>query len=267
MQRSTSGCPLLVTVACLLTVTGLFSGCSRAPDLAAAQQFQQAESDFADAQSAEEFARVAAQYDRIIDDGIVSGVALYNRGNAWMRAGEAGLAIASWRQAQRYRPRDPYLAANLQSALTACQSTASVAPDHGVAGYIFFWQDWLSYPEKFALTTGLLLAACSCGLVNQLWISRRLLRRIAGLLMVLFLVMAVSAVWDWVRFEQTVRGVITVETAEARKGNADSYETAFTRPLHEGTEFTVLEERAGWLNIDIEGLGTAWIPSDAAVTW
>ena len=50
---------------------------------------------------------------------------LYNQGNAWMRAGATGRALAAYRQAQRYRPRDPYLAANLQNALAASGRNAA----------------------------------------------------------------------------------------------------------------------------------------------
>lgn len=251
----------------LLATTWICAGCSGAVELSSAQQFQQVEDQFAVAQTEEQFAQVAAQYDRILADGVVSGVVLYNRGNAWMRAGDTGRAIASWRQAQRYRPRDPYLAANLQSALSACGSSASVTPAHGVAGYIFFWQNWLSYPEKFRLTTVLLLAVCVCGLCSQLSARRRLLRRLTAVLLAMAVVAVASSLWDWMRFEQTVHGVVTEESTEARKGNAESYETAFNKPLQAGAEFTVLEERADWLNISIDGLGAAWIPASSAVTW
>ena len=78
---------------------------------------------------------------------------------------------------------------------------------------------------------------------------------------------AVSAAWDWQRYEQTIYGVVVLDAVEARKGNSESYEAAFTEPLSEGSEFVVFEERADWLHIHIPGLDTAWIQSRAAVTW
>ena len=252
---------------CVLIFTLVSIGCGERPDLDAAQRFQDAESAFSHAQSADDFVRVAGQYDQLIANGLVSGVAFYNQGNVWMRAGETGRAIAAWRQSQRYRPRDPYLTANLQSALTSCQSQASVDPEIGVAGYVFFWQNLLSYPEKFLLATVLLTAGCLSGLWNQIFPPRQSIRRLTLLIGVLFAVAAVSAAWDWQRYEQTIYGVVVLDAVEARKGNSESYEAAFTEPLSEGSEFVVFEERADWLHIHIPGLDTAWIPSRAAVTW
>src|SRR5690606_32912817 len=77
------------------------------------RQFQQAEELFRSAQSPADYLRVAALYQEILDRGTVSGVVLYNQGNAFVKAGEPARAIAAYRQAQRYRPQDPYLAANL----------------------------------------------------------------------------------------------------------------------------------------------------------
>ncbi|MEO2030509.1 MAG: hypothetical protein ABGZ35_00340 [Planctomycetaceae bacterium] len=250
-----------------LLVTLSAIGCGSHIDLETAQKFQDAETAFSKAQSEVEFARVAGQYQQLLADDFVSGVVLYNQGNAWMRAGETGRAIAAWRQSQRYRPRDPYLQANLQSALTACRSQASVSPEVGVAGYVFFWQNWLSYPEKFVLTTVLLIAVCAAGVLGPLVVERRSARTLTLLIGAMFVVAAVSAVWDWQRYDQTLRGVVVEDQIEARKGNSESYAAAFTEPLREGSEFVVLEDRANWLNIRISGLGTAWIPSRAAVIY
>ena len=250
----------------LLTILNT-AGCSSRPDLGIAQKFQDAEKAFSTAASQEEFAQVAVQYEQLRAQDFVSGVAFYNQGNAWMRAGETGRAIAAWRQSQRYRPRDPYLRANLQSALTACQSKAPVIPDIGVAGYVLFWQNWLSYPEKFRLATLLLIAVCAVGLSGPLVIQTHIVRRLVLMFGLLFAVAAVSATWDWHRYQHTTQGVVVQGDVEARKGNSESYETAFTKPLHQGSEFVLLEERADWSHIRIPDLGTAWILSRAAVTY
>ena len=249
----------------LLTLSA--AGCGSRPGLDASQIFQDAELAFSNAQSADDFARVAGQYDQLLVNGLVSGVAFYNQGNAWMRAGETGRAIAAWRQSQRYRPRDPYLNANLQSALMSCQSQASVAPETGVAGYVFFWQNLLSYPEKFFLATVLLTVLCLSSLLNQFLAPHQILNRLTVFVGVLFVVAAISATWDWQRYDQTTSGVVVLKEIEARKGNSESYEAAFTAPLSEGSEFVVLEERTDWLNIRIPGLDTAWIPSGAAAVF
>ena len=55
-------------------------------------------------------------YQSLLDRGIRSGAILYNQGNAFMKAGHRGQAIAAYLEAKRYLPRNPYLDANLRFA-------------------------------------------------------------------------------------------------------------------------------------------------------
>jgi tetratricopeptide (TPR) repeat protein len=242
-------------------------GCSRPPDLEIAQRFQDAEQAFAEAQSPDDYAKAAARYEELINDSFVSGAILYNQGNAWMQAGETGRAIAAWRQSQRYRPRDVYLAENLRHAIESCHSSATVEPDNGIPGYLFFWQNWFSYREKYLMATLLVVATSTLLIAGPVLLPRASVGRVlfgVGL----FAILAVaSAVWDWQRYDRTLHGVVVVDSVEARKGNSESYEAAFTAPLMEGTEFIVLEERSGWLNIQMPKVGSAWIPPRSAVTF
>ncbi len=242
-------------------------GCSGSPDLEIAQKFQETENAFADAQSSADFAKVAARYEELSGGSFASGAVLYNQGNAWMRAEQTGRAIAAWRLSQRYRPRDIYLSENLRHALQECHSSATVEPDNGILGYFFFWQNWLSYGEKFLLATLLIVVTCVLSIGGGFLIHQVNLRRMlitSGLLSALFVA---SAVWDWHRNDRTMHGVVVLDAVDARKGNSDSYEAAFTTPLTEGTEFMVLEDRNGWLNIQVPDVGTAWIPLRSAVTY
>src|SRR3972149_3770731 len=98
---------------CLLVLPG----CTYSLDPSLAQKFQAAQAAFDRAAKPEDFVKVASMYQEMIDDGAVSGAMFYNQGNAWMRARQPGRAIAAYRQAQRYLPRNPYLQANLDYAL------------------------------------------------------------------------------------------------------------------------------------------------------
>lgn len=245
--------------AMLLLGSVLVGGCSSAPDLEASKKFQDAAQAFAEASTPDEFARVARLTQQVGDADFISSAVLYNEGNAWTRAGETGRAIASYRQAQRYRPRDPYLEANLKNALSATHGNAEVTLEIGIAGYVFFWQNWLSYLEKFVVTTILLSATLMLSLIGQFRGTRGVSRRLtfcSGLLCVIFVA---STGWDWQRFDRTLHGVVTSEQAVARKGNADSYEAAFKDSLAEGTEFIVREERNGWVLVQVGDAGTGWL--------
>ncbi len=248
-----------VATALLLVCAIFLGGCGESPNLETSKKFQDAEQTFASAANTDDFARAARLSEQIGSAGFVSSAVLYNQGNAWMRAGETGRAIAAYRQAQRYRPRDPYLEANLRNALTVSGSSADVLPETGIAGFVFFWQNWISYREKFVVTTVLLAATLLLLLLAQLTRRRLVLRRcgiVASLTTVIF---AASAAWDWQRFDGTVHGVVASESAIARKGNAESYDTAFKDPLGRGAEFVVEEQRPGWIRARVGDAGSGWL--------
>ncbi len=135
---------LPVFQAAILLMVALVGGCNRSTDFQLVQKFQLAQQTFDDARKPAEFAKAAMLDQEILDRWGPSGPVLYNQGNAWMRAGQPGRAVASYRLAKRYLPRDPRLDANLVSAL----GSDAPAARRPVAETILFWQNWLSYPEN-----------------------------------------------------------------------------------------------------------------------
>ena len=49
----------------------------------------------------------------------------------------------------------------------------------------------------------------------------------------------------------------------ARKGDADTYEAAFTEPLHAGTEFVLVEDRGDWVQAELSDGRRCWLPARA----
>lgn len=93
------------------------------------------------------------------------------------------------------------------------------------------------------------------------------LRRVAVGTLLVALLSGLSAAYDWYRFDRLEHGVVVVDRVVARKGNASSYEPAFTEPLPEGTEFRVLERRGDWLQFQLPGGPRGWLSSEAAETY
>ncbi|MDG2126463.1 MAG: tetratricopeptide repeat protein [Fuerstiella sp.] len=238
------------------------SGCGSAPDLETSRLFQSAEQIFSDADSPAEFVEAATVYQEILDSGFLSGTVFYNQGNAWMRAGETGRAIAAYRQAQRHLPRDPYLDANLRTALAGSQLPTGGA----MLDYIFFWQSAVSYNEKLILTTVLLAMALLLAMSYQLNRRRIALKRIAYATMIPLVLSAAAVGRDWQQYEQTVRGVVVAETT-ARKGDSETYDPAFLQSLSDGTEFEVINLRNDWIHARFRQTGTGWISSQDCVTY
>ncbi|MBN1588172.1 MAG: hypothetical protein JW888_01520 [Pirellulales bacterium] len=255
----------LMVLTLVVALPGLtYVGCGHGVDVQTADTLRKAQEAFDRAASPEEFLKVASMYQAARDRGVVSGAALYNQGNALMKANQRGRAIAAYREALRYRPTDPYLNANLDYALG--QSTSDAR--RPLIGYIFFWQDWLGYPAKFQLAGAAALATFLLALVALLW-RNRLFRHLAIGGLVLTLLLSCSAGYDWYRFDHVKHGVVVDAEVVARKGNAASYQPAFTNPLVEGTEFTVVERRGNWLLVRLAGDGNreGWIEKNTAVVY
>ncbi len=261
-RRGASGpATLLMGVATICLAT---AGCATPPDTELVRIYQRALEAFEQAAGPADYLRSATLYQEILDRGVVSGGLLYNQGNAYMRAGQRGRAIASYRRALIYRPRDAQLRANLQLALG---SDIAIDAPQGVLDHIFFWRDWTSYPGKIHASAAVASLAFVLGLAG-LWGPRRpLFRRAAWATLGLTLILAASAVYDWRRFEQVERGVVIRSEVIARKGNADSYDPAFNEPLKEGAEFRIIERRGPWVQIQLAGGQAGWIPDSAVVTF
>jgi uncharacterized protein YgiM (DUF1202 family) len=76
--------------------------------------------------------------------------------------------------------------------------------------------------------------------------------------------MLVSIATDEIRLRTLKDGVITREEVVARKGDGIAYQPSFVDPLHQGTEFTLRGERAGWYYIELSDGRRGWIPASAA---
>src|SRR5262249_8174739 len=151
----------------------------------------------------------------MLTDGYRNGAVYYNLGNAYFRAGEYGRAIAAYRKAKPYRPRDPYLEANLRQALSVAPGRLKESPPPWWR-HVLFCSGWLSFPAKvYAAFAGFVLgalAACAALLLGQpraYWAS--------AALVVLAAILSVDAGLAYADIAWSRHGVVTHETI-ARKG-------------------------------------------------
>ena len=238
----------------VLIIASLAS-CAKPIDLELSRQFQEVEEQFSASKTENDFLRVASLYQKILDTGCLSGAVFYNQGNAYYRANQFGRALASYRQAQRIRPRDPHLHANLNN----CVSILAIPiVKRSVLDHVLFWRPWISFAELMWLTTGLLAATLITLLVVQMNPHLVHVRRLGVALTVLTIITIGSVVFDWYQYTRMQHGVVIVETI-ARKGDSESYAAAFNDSLQEGMEFIVLGQRNDWLRIQLPRTGEGWI--------
>lgn len=249
----------------------LFASVLCVPTLAAAdaadrlewmRAFDDANREFAAARSNEDFLRVAARFEALRTAGAVGHAVLFDLGNAYFRAEQYGRAIAAYREAKRFAPRDAELDANLRIAYSALGISA---PAPSVLDRVLFFQSWLSYREKQNAALALagltfLLAAGARLRFPRLVVPARIGFVLSTLALASFAV-------DFVRQDLTQHGVVAAKEVIARKGDAESYAPAFTQPLRMGQEFTVRERRSGFVRVELEGGLDGWLPESSVVIY
>jgi tetratricopeptide (TPR) repeat protein len=215
---------------------------------------------FDKAKTPEEYRLAGDAFDSLLQDGYRNGAVYYNLGNARMRAGEYGKAIAAYRKAKLYRPRDQYLEANLKQALSVAPGRL---PDPPAPWWklVLFWSEWLSYPEKFtaltvAFSIGALIAALALLLRRKKAYWLCVAAAAAGVLL------SIDAALAYYNVNYIHRAVVVAETV-SRKGIGESYDPAFTQPLKDGAEFTIIDRSGDWVFGHFEGVGDGWLRREA----
>src|SRR5579862_1556777 len=196
------------------------------------------------AKTPDQFREVSGEFEALVSPEYRNDALYYNIGNARVKAGDYGRAILAYRKAKLFRPRDPWLEANLTQALNAAPGRVPVEPE-AWWHRILFWSDWLSVPEKFQATL-MLWALCVALLFAAVIFRKRRLNWAGGAVALVALLFNVDAAMANNELTNSRRGVVVAETT-ARKGNGLNWEPAFDQPLKDGAEFTIVERRGDWV--------------------
>ncbi|MEC9374211.1 MAG: tetratricopeptide repeat protein [Planctomycetota bacterium] len=215
------------------------------------------------ARAEELFGESISRFRSLIDAGIESAELHYNIGNAHMRLGEVGHAIASYRRAASLAPSNENILANLAFARSRVRSGAAPPDDGGPLDALLFWHRDLSPAVRWAV---FLVGFNAFWILALIRLTNRWRLAPRGALVgvgAVALLMAGSLVWD----EAAPRprsAVIVAEEVIGRKGpDANAYEPSFSAPLTEGVEGRVRERRSGWTLIELGDGRTTWTPDDA----
>lgn len=234
--------------------------------------FNQANQDFRQANSTENteqaerlYEKAILGFERIIDEGQIQNAKLYyNLANAYFLHGRLGKAILNYRRAAKINGSDENIKKNLAFARSQRIDKVAVKTEKRVLQTLFFWHYDFSIKTKFLLTCIFFGIICVC-ITAVIWFGRMgaltAAMAICGILTICFLA---SVIVESRSQTSTICGVITAKEVIARQGDGQNYPASFKEPLHEGTEFNLLENRPGWFHIKLSDDSDGWIADDSA---
>jgi hypothetical protein len=228
------------------------------------QNFRQANTT-SDPEQADKFYQQAIlSFERIIDEGGIQNAKLYyNLANAYFLQGRLGKAILNYRRAAKLG-NDSDIQKNLNFARSQRKDQVVIKTERRVLHTLFFWHYDFAQKTRFLLMCIFLGIVCIAVTV-AIWFHRSaplvVTVIICGLLTICLLG---SIVVEAGAETKKAGGVITVDEVVAYQGDGRNYPPSFKEPLHEGTEFDLLEKRSGWFHIKLFDGSEGWIPDDSA---
>lgn len=202
-----------------------------------------------------EYARAVALYQSLVERGVDNGHLYYNLGNAHLRNGELGRAVAAYRRSRSLLPRDEDVAANLEFARKSARDALRPPGPSPVLTTLFFWHFQLSRPELLRLVV--LANALLWGVLILRLFGRRseVLRWLSFALAALVLTTGISLLIRSVHPSRVA--VIVPQEIDVHAGTRA--DTVVRFKLHAGTEVAVSELRDGWLQIRLPDGERGWI--------
>lgn len=203
-----------------------------------------------------QFTQAAADFERLLDQGMNRSEIYYNAGNARLRAGEAARALLHYRRAQRLNPRDPDIQWNIaivKKIFTDRIEDATAWWWKPAARFIGYWR-----VDELAITV--LFGAIALWIGTILRWRRVALRATRVLLIAAFITTCLSAVLLGARMIQVSgRHVVVTDTEVlARYGPSERETKAFV--LHTGAEAKITDESRDWYQVTLTDRHAGWIP-------
>ena len=210
-----------------------------------------------------EYERALLHFERLVrEDGVRNGRLYYNIGNTYFRLGDIGRAILNYERAARYMPRDENIRANLDYARSRRADRVEPEESEQIFKTLFFLHYDVPLRIKLIIFASLFALLWICASI-RLFAAILVLRTCIVISAVLSGLFLASIVVERVDAVRNPEGVVVAREVIARKGDAETYQPSFTEPLHSGTEFVLLEERSGWLHVELKDRSRCWIPARA----
>lgn len=205
------------------------------------------------------YVEAAGLYQDIVDRDHPNGHVFFNLGNTYIRLGDIGKAILNYQKAAVLLPTDGDLKANLQYArsLTKDRIEEASPPFWHTLAFWYFGMNLWELLLAFVLFNALFWASALFNLYrNSEWVKWGL-----WLSLVLSLLLGISTGLKYRESFQNTGGVVLAEETPVRAGFSRNDTTLFV--LHEGAEFTILDQEKGWWKIALADGKKGWMTAQA----
>jgi hypothetical protein len=205
------------------------------------------------AYAAGDYAKAAQVYEGVLARGIVNGSLLHNLGAVYYRQERVGEAIAAFRGAARFLPRDAEVLANLEYARK--RRIDIIENKKTPFEQFLFWTGWASLGEFVFLASAFSSLGFAWLLLRKRF-SQMPLWPFWGILAVagLLLITTSAKYCHWV---DRPAAVVVAPEVSVKSGNADANVTLFV--LHAGAEVVVSEKRGEWAQVELPDGRKGWL--------
>ncbi len=228
------------------------------------QYFREANSTGDPEQANKLYQQAILSFERIIDEGGIQNAKLYyNLANAYFLQGQLGKAILNYRRAAKLG-NDSDIQKNLNFARSQRKDQVAIKTERRVLHTLFFWHYDFSQKTKFLLMCIFFGIVC-LNVTMAIWFYRSVPLVVTVIIFGLLTICLLGSIIVETQTDaKNAGGVITANEVVAYQGDGRNYPPSFKEPLHEGTEFDLLEKRSGWFHIKLFDGSEGWIPDDSA---
>jgi len=192
-------------------------------------------------------------YNNLAASGVASEALLFNRGNTFFKLGQVGRAIACYRQALWFAPRDADLRFNLRMARTRARG-----------GVVYHDPLWLSLLDRLTVNEWTLLAFAAIWalfvlLAVEQW-RPELKARVRRFTLAAAVVSVVLGACLVTMLEQEVftrTAIVVTGEAEVRNGPLDESPSVYK--VRDGVELEVVDEKDDWLQVVDSARRVGWL--------
>jgi tetratricopeptide (TPR) repeat protein len=196
----------------------------------------------------------ATAYQDLIRSGTRAAAVYFNLGNALLKSGQLGRALAVYRTLETATPRDPDLRASLRFALSRVEGPTLKTSKAGE------WLARLTVNEWTLLATAGFWAALLLLTAGQIRPTlRKPLRVYVGISVVTTIIAGVCLA-ALMRNLSEPKAVVIVDEVRVRQAPLEEATTLFN--LRDGAELRVLDRNNEWLQVSVDPRRVGWVRSD-----